>query len=461
MEVLVPTPEQEAAIKKMVAESKVTCASLNASTMGAGKTLIGVEVAKRLKAKVILLIAPLGTRVGWKATFERQGVDLPFQWINSTKAGKVAMDNWQWQLPGIYFVGTEFFVRKAFEGRARSKTWSSKSPDMIMFDEAHRGQNRDSKTYKALKAVSGGYKMSMSGTPTGNKFEGAWAVTKWLWPDLIENSFHAWVDRWCATEYDHFAPRNRRVIGEKNPGDFFAALPCYIRLESEVDVEYQHEEFYVELSPRQRKAYDNLERDMITWVEGNPLVVEFPITLRARLRQATLGMFSVDDLGDVTFDDNCESTKIDAMLYILDDVFDKEPALILTDSRKFADVVVHRINKSKLGNASAWHGNVSQGDREERKKQFVDGDLDYLVAVTSAIAEGVDGLQYATRNMLWLSRSDNRILNEQATARVLRHGQKDAVRSVEIVAVNTYDSGVLSSQIKEAVKMNKILKERR
>jgi SNF2 family DNA or RNA helicase len=72
----------------------------------------------------------------------------------------------------------------------------------------------------------------------------------------------------------------------------------------------------------------------------------------------------------------------------------------------------------------------------------------------------VDGLQHATRNILWLSRSDNRLLNEQAMARVMRQGQIREVRSVEILAVDTYDSGVLSSQVQKAIEMNKILKER-
>jgi len=143
------------------------------------------------------------------------------------------------------------------------------------------------------------------------------------------------------------------------------------------------------------------------------------------------------------------------MLEILQEDFEGEPTLILTDSRKFADVVVHRLG----GRAAAWHGNVSQAEREDRKKAFIDGNLDYLVAVTSAIAEGVDGLQHGTRNVLWLSRSDNRLLNEQAMARVMRQGQKNSVRSIEIIALDTYDSGVLSSQVQGAIEMNKILKE--
>jgi non-specific serine/threonine protein kinase len=452
MHKLTPTPEQEQAIEKMVKEK--TRASLNGSTMGAGKTLTGVEVARRIDAKTILLIAPLGTRLGWKVTFERQGVTLPFRWVNSTADGKQALADWQWQLPGIYFVGVEYFARLGWVGKARSKVWAQE-PDIAMFDEAHRGQNRKSKTHKTLKQVKAGYKMSMSGTPTGNRFEGAWAVTSWLWPTKIDKSFHSWCNEWCEFEYNHFSSNGKKVVGEETPGAFFNSLPCYIRLQSELKVDCIEDIRYVELSAPQRKAYNNLEKDMMTWVEGNPLVVEFPITLRARLRQASLGMFSVDAEGEVSFASDCKSTKIDAMLEVLEDDWDGEPALILTDSRKFADVVVARLGD----NARPWHGSVSQAKREEYKQEFINGTITYIVAVTSAIAEGVDGMQHGTRNMLWLSRSDNRILNEQAMARVLRQGQTRQVRSVEIIAVDTYDSGVLSSQLDKAIKMNKILKE--
>ena len=58
-----------------------------------------------------------------------------------------------------------------------------------------------------------------------------------------------------------------------------------------------------------------------------------------------------------------------------------------------------------------------------------------------------------------MNRSDNRILNEQVIKRIHRRGQDKTVRSVELVAIDTYDSGVLSSQVTKAVEMNKTLKE--
>jgi len=450
LEKITPTPEQEEAIVKMVWES--SGAVLNASTMGAGKTVKAVETVLRRGDKVVLLIAPLGTRLGWKTTFERQGVSLPFRWVNSSKEGKHNLTRWLSQEEGIYFVGTEYFVRLGWDRNVRSKVWT-KEPDIVLFDEAHRSQNRHSKTYKTLKQVKAPMKISMSGTPTGNSFEGAFAVTKWLWPDFIENSYYNWRDRWCALEYDHFDPSGRKVVGEKVPGAFFNSLPCYIRLESELDVPLIEEQVFVEISATQRNAYEKLERDMILWIENNPLVIEFPVTLRTRLRQATLGMFSVTDEGEVVFKDDCKSTKIDALEDILNNRIDGEPALILTDSRKFANVICARIP-----GAVPWHGEVSQSKREEHKVNFISGKVKYVVAVISAIAEGVDGLQHATRNIVWVSRSDNRILNEQAMKRVHRHGQTRQVHSFDIVALDTYDSGVISTQLQKALEMNRTLR---
>ena len=450
MEKITPTPEQEEAIVKMVWES--SGAVLNASTMGAGKTVKAVEVVRRRDDKRVLIIAPLGTRLGWRTTFERQGVALPFRWINSSKEGKANLKSWLEQDEGIYFVGTEYFVRLGWNGKKRTSIWT-REPDIILFDEAHRSQNRHSKTYKTLNQLWAPMKISMSGTPTGNSFEGAWAVTKWLWPQIIDGSYYKWRDKWCELEYDYFDPSGRRVVGEKIPGRFFNSLPCYIRLESELDVSLIEEQVPVELSATQRRAYEKLEKDMILWVEDNPLVIEFPVTLRGRLRQATLGMFSVTDEGEVVFKNDCKSSKIEALEDILSNRIDGEPALILTDSRKFADVLCARIPGSV-----PWHGHVSQTQREKNKEMFLSGEVKYVVAVISAIAEGVDGLQHATRNIVWVSRSDNRILNEQAMKRVHRQGQTRQVRSFDIVALDTYDSGVLSDQLSKALEMNRTLK---
>lgn len=488
---LTPTKDQAQAIRTMISGMQKYGACAVLSSMGTGKTLTAVESVKGLDARTILVIAPLSTRESWQGTFDEQGVTLPFEWINSTKTGKAALDAFMWETPGIYFVGIEYFARIAFEKKQRfeknmkgesipktdkngkpikttvpANIWNVTRPDMVIFDESHRAQNFTSVTYKALRLLSPKYKLAQSGTFAGNSFEGAHAVSAWLFPEYVEQNPWVWREKWCATVYDHFAVRNQRVVGEKVPGAFFGSLPCVVKVEADFG-EADDQRVYVDLGSKQRKAYNELVQNMVAWVQDSasntdmPVVVEFPITLRARLRQASLGMFTTNADGEVFFDTECQSTKLDKMFELLEGEFEEAPALIFTDSAKFAKVATARINaRYGEGTAVEWSGNVPMNKRPENKQAFLDGKHRYIVGVMSAMGTGTDGLQKRARHMVWLSQSDSRIDNEQALSRLLRGGQTGKVISRRIVALNTYDSGQLDKQIVDALKMNESIRVR-
>ena len=433
-----------------------TSSALNLAALGTGKTLMTVEVAKRIVATQILLIAPLGTRLGWQRTFTQQGVDLPFYWINSTKAGKDAFDFYHFGEPGIFMVGVELFTRWSWNGRKRTTKWSTQYPDMVIFDEAHRAQNRTSKTFKALMAVDGGYRMAVSATMAGNRWEGAWATARWAFPDHVATSYWDWVTPYAATVYDRFAFRNQKVVGEKNPGAFYASLPCVVRLEPPEDIEVVYEDVFVDMLPTQRKIYDQFEKDLVVFLGENPLVATVPVVHRIRLRQIALGVPTVDEEGSVTFDPECKSAKLDAMFDVLEDQFEGEPALIGTHSAKFAVVTAHRL-RAKGYRIGLWVGDATQTEREDMKVAFVNGELDYVVATIPALAEGVDQFQLGTRNVLLLSRSENRALVEQFIGRVARQGQSRTVRVVEVKSIGTADEDVFSAQVRAELAMRKSL----
>src|SRR5665647_2180644 len=100
--------EQHEAVERMAAEP--TRAALNAALTGVGKTVMAVELAKRLSAQTILVIAPIKRPVvnAWKATFEKQGVTLPFYVIDSSHPEHFEM--LRTNVPGVYYVGREYFL---------------------------------------------------------------------------------------------------------------------------------------------------------------------------------------------------------------------------------------------------------------------------------------------------------------------------------------------------------------
>nr|DAW17362.1 MAG TPA: Recombination ATPase helicase [Caudoviricetes sp.] len=437
---------------QMTAVEKITCeptkAALNASLMGTGKTLMAVEVAKKLNAKVILIVAPLNTYWGWYDTIQRQtGYTSKIQRIDSTTKGKQAFADLESKVEGWYFIGREYF---------RTKEWSKIVPDMAMIDECHFAQNRNSKSFKALMKLDAKFKLSMSGTPYGNNFEGFWAITRWLWPDKIPKSFWSWVFTWGKTAYSPFSKYD--IVGELNPGAFAKSLPCYVRLEPNHNLEVVEETRYVDLVPAQRKIYEKFERDLVVWLQDNPMVAEVPIAARIRLRQITLAVPSIAEDGSVYFEDNAVSTKFKALQEIIDDN-PSDSMLVLTDSQKYAKIVTARLNAKKEV-AFEWSGNANQKQREEAKQKFLRGEIKYIVAVVPAIAEGVDGLQDVCSTIVWLSHSDSNLMNQQVIDRIRRRGQKEIVKIYDIVARDTYDDPQIANLMKKELSMRASLKSK-
>lgn len=438
-------PEQMKAVEKIISED--TKAALNASLMGTGKTLMGVEVSLRIGAKTNLIIGPLNTFWGWHDTIQRQtGYKSNIIRIDSSKQGKQALEDLKGNKPGWYFVGREYF---------RTLDWTGIVPDIALIDECHFAQNRASKSFKSLMKLKAGFKLSMSGTPYGNRFEGAWAVTRWLWPSLVPKSYWKWVYEWCLTGYSPFSQID--VLGELKPGAYSKSLPCYVRLEPNHNLEVVSEVRYVDLTPAQRKVYDKFQKDLVVWLGEHPMVAEVPIAARIRLRQITLAVPSMSDEGDIIFEENAVSTKFKALQEIIDDNPD-QPMLLLTDSQKYAELVTNRLNKSKT-QAFEWSGKANQAQREVGKQAFLRGDIKYIVAVIPAIAEGVDGLQDVCSTIVWLSHSDSNLMNQQVIDRIRRRGQKEVVKIYDIIARDTFDEGQLDTLVQRQLDMNASLRK--
>lgn len=442
--------DQLAAIDRMVNEP--THAALNASQYGTGKTVVTVEVGERLGAKVKVIVCPLFTKYSWKNTIQGQYPEAVVKFVNSSKAGREALAELVAGVSAWYVIGREYFRSKSIVANVAP---ISPSIDFLAYDECAAWANHRSQGFRNMMKMKPKYRMALSATPQANKFDGLYAITHWLWPKYEgHNSYWKFVKDHCKTEDDYWA--GVVVKGEKEPGSYVSQLPCYVRLEKDFGdpIELTYE---IDLSAAERRIYDKFEKYLIVWLQENPLVAKFPITKRIRLRQMSLGEVSVDEDENVFFELNMRSSKYEALKDVLDEY--NEPAIIFTDSAKYAEIVAQRLMVDDY-KAIWWTGNVPENDRHLIKQMFEDGDIDYIVATIASIGEGVDGLQHRSRLMVWLSKSDNNMLNMQAFRRLFRRGQERRVVSIDIVARDTYDSGQLSKLIQNQLDMNEVLRKR-
>jgi hypothetical protein len=202
---------------------------------------------------------------------------------------------------------------------------------------------------------------------------------------------------------------------------------------------------YVDLTKAQRRMYDEMENDLLTWIDDHPLVAEIPMVQRVRLRQITLGEVTFNADKAVDFAEDCESSKIEALEKVLYKHHPGEPVLILTDSSKFARVVAKRLGPQ----AREWSGRVTAKQRDVIKAAFGKS-VRYIVAVIPAVAEGLDGFQHVCNVEVWLSESLDGMLNYQAKGRLNRRGQEAAsIYRYKIMARDTDDDLSFERRVNE------------
>lgn len=443
-------PEQLAVVVEIVETKSHMCAAKT----GAGKTVMGVEAVLRSGAQITLVCAPLNTLSGWRKTFERQTQGAAvFSQISSTKAGKQAFQNITDGVPGVYFVGTEFFRRLA---------WRKIHIDFMIVDEGHRFQNARSANFEVLKqTVKVEYKLYLSATPAGNRIEGLWAGSHWLWPTTYK-FFWPWVTQWMKSEMqEHDGKKTKKVLGERNPGAVWESLPSKSKFAASYKVEPDVHIIEVELTPAQRKVYERFEEEAVVWLEENPLIAKIPAVKQLRLREMLLAVPSIKqdwirvqdketkewskEWGDVVYyKEDAKSSKLDALFDLLSDLYVQEPTpvLIVCHSRKFVEIVVKRL-QAKGYNARQFIGGMSPDEREWKKSRF-GHEFDILVATIPTVSEGTDGLQLVCHNEVWFSVSDNRVQNIQTKGRLPREGQTETVQRYYIRAANTIETKQIS-----------------
>lgn len=477
---LEPYPFQQADVRKL---GENDWKGFVVAETGAGKSLIGTEAGIQSQAKVVLIIAPLGTHFDvWRdgVATQSEGKIIPRIVSDATVDGKRAWDSLQFGEAGWYIITPQLFtIRDTSAVRA----------DLAIVDEAHMLANRETAGWKSLNKLKATGRIVMSGTMVRNKVENFWGLLRWVYPEMSESgglsdiSFRRWVTEYMETTPDHFAPAGYLVVGEKDPGRIAREIPCYIQHFKRAECcEFHPNGFLVDLEepvraeevvtmdPLQVRLIEQMNRDYLVWLDQKrdgmdddkknyrkALVVKLPVVMQTRMRQMTLAVPSFDEEGSIYFAPGARSPKLDRFHELLL-ASPGQPVVAFTSSEKFATEVTRRLNEDWGIRASKWAGTVSAKAREQAKEDLIAGRIQVIVGVIEAIGTGVDGLQHGASKLIWFERSRDLTANIQGEGRLDRRGQKERVSNVEIVAKDSIDQGIISKQLLKQMSLNRSLR---
>jgi SNF2 family DNA or RNA helicase len=257
----------------------------------------------------------------------------------------------------------------------------------------------------------------------------------WLWPKRYK-SYYKWIEKFWRTLRDGAVIK---LVRELEPGGVTRDMPFFVRRmkkdhRGDLPPVMPDIEISTPMTPAQRKIYDQFDKLSLAWVGDTPVPAAHTLVQDLRKKQLTLGVPIVID-GEVTFAENCKSSKLDALIELLKD--NDGTFFVLSPSRPFVDVVVARLNKAGI-RAEAFVGDTKQKRRDELVETLGD-EYRVLVATIPTVAEGLDGLQYKCSRGVWLSKHANAMLNAQAGERLDRPGQTEPVQWWNMVAPDSAD----------------------
>lgn len=409
-------------------------ASLNANTMGLGKTL---ETVVQLAAVdgPILILCPKTVVPHWVAELKKFDIEA-----------EAFPKKFPFRSKGVFVTNYEQMLDDTRQSTAKSFVWSA-----IVLDEAHKVKNRKSKISQVVASLPVRRKMALTGTPILNKPDDLWHILNWLDWRYSGKSYWNFVEYFCELEDGFFG---RSIKGLIDDPERQMLLNMLLEEFGVRNPEVQIAEgktvtpIALKMEGRQLKLYNNL-RELA--FEELPLTVDIAngMVLMVRLMQAT----SNPKIVDPTIKD--AGIKFEWIAEFLDDNSD-EPLVVFSKFAETAKALKKYLEQKKIECAMII-GAVKSEDRVAEKDRFIQGSARVLIGTIGAMGQGLDGLQHRCHRMVFVDRDWSPALQEQAESRLWRQGQDRLVEIYYLECEGTVDKYVGKINIKKTADIRRAL----
>lgn len=486
-------PHQKAGVKFLTAARR----ALLADEPGLGKTAQAIRALAELQKNgedvfPALVVCPNTLKKNWKREFAKwwPGVEVEVIRGSSTQRRKqfetpahVYVINWESlrSHSKLASYGSIALARcrecggqdeKISENRCEVHKRELNNMDFkaVIADEIHRSKDPKSKQTRALWAATGDadIRFALTGTPIANDVLDLWSILHWLSPEEWPSKTR-WVDRMVNTMLNAFG--GMMVLGVKPhmEKEFYDAInPRMRRMLKKIVLPWLPDMMFerrdIEMSTKQKKAYDQMRDLMIAELEGGEAITApSPLTQTIRLLQfaSSFAEINVDETTGETRVRLAEpSCKVDALMNDIENKdFGDDSVAVCAVSRQLIELLSAEMTKAKIP-----HGLITGAQDEDERQQAVDdfqsGKIKWILF--TAQAGGVGITLTAARRLVMLQRPWSLVDHKQALDRVHRIGSEihDSVIITDYVTEGTIEERVLQVLETKADNFEQIVRDK-
>ncbi|MBV9491777.1 MAG: SNF2 helicase associated domain-containing protein [Verrucomicrobia bacterium] len=402
-----------------------------ADEMGLGKTLQTLAFLTTLPGPS-LVVCPASLVFNWQREAQRFTPGLKVMAIEGPdRADKFGL------IPRQDLVLTSYPLLRRDVERYRPFTFQA-----VILDEANHIKNPDTQNAQAALALRGRHRFVLTGTPVENSVRDLWSIMNFVLPgylgsrDDFRERYELPLARGSHEEAARLAKRLRPVILRRLKQDVAQELPGKIEQVA-----------FCELSGAQRELYEKLHRESRKKIErfgpkdrGQARMAM--LTALLRLRQVCCDLRLLDNVAQP----EARSAKVDLLIELLEEAIDGGHR-VLVFSQFVAMLTLLRAELEHRHIPFCFlHGGTK--DRAQEIDRFQDSN-DCPVFLISLKAGGVGLNLSAADTVFHFDPWWNPAVEDQATDRAHRLGQKRVVTVYKLIVQDTVEEKILRLQQKK------------
>lgn len=427
---------------------------------GAGKTLMGLSIYLQNRKlvpglKLLVIVSPKELiQSAWATDCEKIGLHN-YQSLKDIRSG----------CPDIVLTNYEY-IRVLKNMLKVKQLIKNDGPFMCILDESSKIKNPKTSNWQTVRNLAPlfQFRYVMSGTPAPNSETEYWTQIAFISEDTFGRNYYQFRRDYFEFTKEYKGkiykadpvmlrdPRMARMymqqgykytIAPNKRDDFFEKMkPVASRLETRDVVDLpseQHLERYFTLNSEEKKAYKEMQKDMVATVsDSSELVVTHNVLGKMlKLRQISSG-FMYNKMTDGTNKPiQFGSSKLNELLDLLEDIGNNQ-VVIWTTFREEAKQIAEALNK--LGKTNSFL-NADTQDKAKVISNFSENKVQYVIANPQTAAHGITWTNCQYEVFYSMDYSFERY--HQALARIMRLGQTKPCFYYYLLAAGTKDKSVL------------------
>ena len=432
-------PYQHRGFSWMYRNSRIGFGSILADDMGLGKTLQVISILLKFKEEnalndkhKALVVVPTGLLTNWQAEIAKFAPSISSH-IFHGGVRDIKLFNADVML-------TTYGVLRSDAELLKKHKWQ-----VMIIDEAQNIKNHDTAQAKAIKSIPANIRIAMSGTPVENRLTEFWSIMDFANKGYLGNvrTFNSdFAEPIQVFNDEHVVAKFRKITSPfmmrrmKSDKSIISDLPDKV----------EQNQFAL-LTKQQAALYEKTMQVAIAEIEGlggsdnESLFKRQGLVLQMILALKQICNHPTNFLKNGKFDPLL-SGKMELLFELLDGIVEAgEKVLIFTQFREMGDLLERFITERFGERPMFYHGGSSVNQRNEMVDRFQTNRADKIF-ILSLKAAGTGLNLTAASHVIHFDLWWNPAVENQATDRAYRIGQKKNVMVHRLITKNTFEERI-------------------